>query len=222
MPNRTLNTIGGAMLAILALAQPLQAQNGRFQPLDQRTPPGKAGEWAAALGRATPAYNQHVRVMLPSKGTVTFYDTAQRKAHAKAAPAQVRLGVGFVFRVQLSNMPEFPGQSLYPSIEVIDRLHPPRGQADKFPIPVEFTVDEIRLALAGRMVTKVVYLEQPQLALPVGKPLPTATVAPWVNVLTEADRRGRPMAIVRLGSRTPGGDGDWAFFGRGGPLDVTK
>ena len=76
------------------------------------------------------------------------------------------MGVGYLFRVRVSDMPEFPGQSLYPSIEVIDRLHPPRGKVDKFPIPVELSADEIRLALSGRMITKVVYLEQPQLAIP--------------------------------------------------------
>ena len=106
--------------------------------------------------------------------------------------------------------------------EIIDRLHPPRGKADQFPIPVELTTDEIKLALAGRMITKIVFLEQPQLAYPDAAPLPTATIDPWKNLLTEADRRGRPMAIVRIGSRQPNGEGDWSFIGRGGPLGVSK
>lgn len=222
MRRPTLGMIGGFLLGLLAFTQTATAQNGRFQPLDQRTPPGVAGEWAGALGRATPAYNQPVRVILPTKGTVTFYDAAAKQAHAKAAPAQARMGVGYVFRVRISGMPEFPGRSLYPTIEVIDRLHPPRGKADRFPIPVELSADEIRLALAGRMVTKVVYLEQPQLAFPVGGPVPTATIEPRHNLVTEADRRGRPMAIVRLGSRQPAGEDDWTFIGRGGPLEVSQ
>ncbi|MFQ5732458.1 MAG: hypothetical protein ACE5KM_10965 [Planctomycetaceae bacterium] len=222
MRGTMLKTIGGAVLAIVVASRSLPAADGPFQPLDQNTPPGVAGAWAAALGRATPAYRQPVRVSLPSKGSVTFYDTAAKRTHSSPAPAQARMGVGFVFRVRLSDMPEFPNKVVYPSIEIIDRLHPPRGKADTFPIPVEFTADEIRLALAGRMITKVVYLEQPQLAYPTEKPIPTATIQPWKNLLTEADRRGRPMAIVRIGSRQPDGEDDWGFFGRGGPLEVSK
>jgi len=139
-----------------------------------------------------------------------------------AGPADARLGVGFTYRIRISNMPEFPKRSLYPSIELLDRLHPPRSKADRFPIPIAFTEDEIELALSGRLVTKVVYLEQPQLAVPLEEPLPTATIEPAVNLLKEADRRGRPMAIVRIGGRQPGGEAVWDFVGRGGPLQFSR
>lgn len=191
-----------------------------FQPLDQNVPPGVAGHWAGALGRATPLYLQPVRVHLPSKGSVTFYDVTTKKSHSKTSPALSRMGVGFTFRFKVSDMPEFPGVTLYPSVELIDRLHPPAGKADEFPIPLHLTEEEIRLASDGRMVTKVVYLEQPQLAIPSSDLLPTTTLAPEANLITEADRRGRPMAIIRIGSRVPSETDLWQFVGRGGPIQV--
>jgi len=221
--NRTTRALAAIAVALGTLCGTATAfaQGAVHQPLNQRTPPGVAGYWAAALGRATPLYLQPVKVALPSKGTVTFYDVAARKQYASAAPAMARLGVGFTFRVRidLDKTATTPATTLYPSIEVIDRLHPPLGKADQFPIPVRFTQDEIDLAVAGKMVTKVVYLEQPQLARPADDPLPTATIPPYENLLKEADRRGRPMLIVRLGGRQPD-SGPWSFLGRSGPFQV--
>lgn len=211
-----------ALAAAPAKGQLFRPSNGRHQPLNHNLPPGVAGYWAGALGRATPGYLQPVRVELPTKGNVTFIDVRRGKHRTAAAPALARFGVGFVYRFQISDMPEFPGVSLYPSVEVIDRLHPPRGKADEFPIPLQFTADEIALAAAGRMVTKVVYLEQPQLAVPDKRPLPTASISPHRNLLLEADRRGRPMAIIRLGSRLPDVNTGDRFFGRGGPLQLPQ
>ena len=193
-----------------------------YMPLNQNSPPGMAGRWAAALGRATPLYLQPVQVILPSKGSVTFYDVSHRKRQTKPAPALARMGVGFVFRFRITvdKTATSPAVTLYPSIELIDRLHPPLGEADKFPLPVRFTRQEIELALAGKMVTKVVYLEQPQLALPTSDPLPSVTLPPDRNLIKEADRRGRPMAIIRLGGRQPDSDEEWRFIGRGGPIQV--
>jgi hypothetical protein len=219
---RLLTVILVAAVASICGTTAAFAQGSVYQPLDQRTPPGVAGHWAAMLGRATPLYLQPVKVELPSQGSVTFYDVSTRKQHTVAAPAMARLGVGFTFRVRIDidRTATAPATTLYPSIEIIDRLHPPLGKADQFPIPVRFTQDEIELAAAGKMVTKVVYLEQPQLAIPADDPLPTTTIPPFENLLKEADRRGRPMLIVRLGGRQPDSKDAWSFIGRGGPLQV--
>lgn len=167
-------------------------------PLNHRTPPGVSGYWAGAIGRANDPRPQPIRVTLPSKGSVTIYGTAPLN---RPAPAVFGVGVGYTYRLQISGMPEFPGARLFPSVEIIDRLHPPRGMSNKFAIPVEFSREEIEFALEGRFVTKVVYLEQPQIASPLASPVPVETVAPDRNAIAEADQRGRPVAIVRLGGR---------------------
>lgn len=188
------------------------------QPLNQQSPPGMAGRWARVLGRSTPDYLQPIQIVLPTKGNVTFHLIREGKAHSEASPAFARVAVGALYRVKISDMPELPGKSLYPSIEIIDRLHPPRGKADAFPVPIKFTVEEIELAARGRLITKVVYLEQPQIAARREAPVPVTTLPPNRNLILEADRLGRPMAIVRLGARQPTEENFRTFFGPGGPI----
>ena len=136
------------------------------------------------------------------------------------SPAQFGLSLGRFYRLKLAGMPEFPGVELYPSVEIFDRLHPPAGKEEAYPIPVHFTEQELDLAAAGRMVTKVIYLEQPQLAqqVPFDADIRSIRLNPEVNLLQEADRLGRPMMIVRIGGRLPSLTGDDpGFFGDGAP-----
>jgi uncharacterized repeat protein (TIGR01451 family) len=72
-------------------------------------------------------------------------------------------------------------------------------------LPVNFTEEQIEAAIAVRLSTEVVYLEQPQLAV-VGdltQAMLSRVLPPDRNLLIEADRVGRPMALVRLGGRLP-------------------
>ncbi len=196
-----------------------------FQPLNQHLPPGTAASWARTAGRATPMYFQPIRFELPGLGTVTMFDQARNRPVSLPAPAQVGFAVGHVYRLRISHMPEFPGIELYPSIEVLDRLHPPDGLRDRFPVPVDFTRDEIELALDGRLVTRVVYLEQPQFAVPraLDKPMSVLTFPERENLFAEADRRGRPLVIIRIGGRLPSVHGpDPGFFGSRAPFLVSS
>lgn len=219
--------VGGMILTSLtsALAQG-PAQQGRYFPLDQHVPPGMVAEWAARLGKSTPGVLQPVRIALPSTGQVTFYQfAAQMQATDVKSPAVAGCAVGHTYRLKISHMPEFPGIDLYPTIEIVDRLHPPEGQSDRFPIPIEFTTDELELALDGHMVTRVVYLEQPELAglklRQNGSRIPT--LAGKSNLLAEADRLGRPMLIIRLGGRLPSALGNEpGFYGIPAPLTVMQ
>ncbi len=190
--------------------------------MDHRVSPGIWGQWVQAAGRVNGLEFQSISVELPSTGTVTWFvgsrDEVKTTANAKLAVAQS-------YRLKLSDMPEFPGIELYPTIELIDRLHPPAGHADKFSMPLSFTIDEIDAAIQGRMITKVVYLEQPQLALPFELSGDTAvrTVEPRANLIEEADKAGRPLALIRLGGRLPApNETQGAFFGNGAPVLVGK
>ena len=88
-------------------------------------------------------------------------------------------------------------------------------------MPIQLTTDEIEFALAGRLVTKVIFLEQPQRAIPkqLDERSAVVTLPSGRNLLAEADRLGRPMIILRLGGRLPNMHGsDPVFFGTGAPL----
>jgi len=194
-----------------------------YHPLDQRTPPGVAAYWNTINRIPTAGYYQPIRIQLPSTGKVRFFTGRGANDPALDAPSAVGVAAGHTYRFQITNMPEFPGIELFPSLEILDHLHPPTGLADRFPIPVRFLDDEIEAALRGRMITKVVYLEQPQRASSIDIRLPdaVATLPANENVLAEADRLGRPLLIIRLGARQPSPHRSNArFLGRNGPLHI--
>jgi hypothetical protein len=217
--------IAASLLAIAAswttTANAQATSRGRYFPLDQTTPPGVAGQWSTIRPGFAPVM-QPVRVELAGQGgQFVVYTGSDDQPAPLPAPAVVGLRVGSTYRLKISDMADFPGVELYPTVEMLDCLHPPRGREVEFAIPIVLTADEISSALDGRMVTKVIYLEQPDRATPVRN----ATAArnrfalPRENVLALADEAGRPMAIVRLGGRLPdaGAPGP-GFFGNCAPV----
>ena len=206
-------------------AQQFPSVNGRQFPVNQMSPPGTAAQWAANSGRGNLEYFQPVRVSLPTKGLVTYYEGSPHRSYDVKAPAQASLVVGQMYRMRISGMPEFPGVEFYPSIELIDRLHPPTCQVEDFPIEFELTEEEFEWAANGRLVTKVIYLEQPE-RVPVtllDEKQRITTIEPSQNAIAEADMLGRPVAIIRLGGRTPDpNQPDPRFFGPGGPIKVNQ
>ena len=73
-------------------------------------------------------------------------------------------------------------------------------------IPIELTLEDLELAMEGRFVTRIIYLEDPKLALPQAEDKEHQNwleVGPHDDPLAIADRLGRPMAILRIGGRVP-------------------
>jgi hypothetical protein len=204
MIRHLLNIVGLLFVAILLSPGEVDAQD-RYFPLHHRQPTGMAGRWSLLTHPQKHGAMQPVRVSLPSTGHVSFYSGSPQNRILTQAPSDVRMSVGHVYRFQVSGMPEFPGVELYPTVEILDRLHPPEGHAHEFPIPVELTEQEIETVLQDRMVTKVIYLEQPDLAHPADQEngIHVEDLPVGINLLKAADLRGRPMAILRIGGRTP-------------------
>lgn len=218
-------SIGGVQAATSLNAQDLTGKNPFYQPVNQNLPTGVAAYWAGASGKASPPYFQPVRVDVPSQGKVTVFHGPGHTPFELATERPFAILVGHVYRLKVSGMPEYPGVELYPSVELLDRLHPPPGEELNFPVPLQFTEEEIAAALDGRLVTKVIFLEQPNLAPPRKQtfPIPTPDYPASVNILAEADMVGRPMAILRLGSRVPwAGGADQGFYGAGTPVYIPQ
>lgn len=214
-----------AVFAVVAgvSATSLGQQGGYFQPLNEKMMPGFAADTLARVRQYDPSWLQPVRVELPTAGTVSVYSASPEPNATFESPAQFSVNAGHFYRLRIADMPEFPGVEVYPSIEILDRMHPPDRRASDYPIPVVLTEADIREAINGRMVTNVVYLEQPQLAAmldPLRREIPQS-VNPADNALQEADRLGRPMIIVRIGGRTPSEDYmPYMYYGSGGGFDA--
>jgi len=224
--------VAGLMIAILhgtVMAQgpggrPLAGPTGRYYPLDHRQAPGVAAQWQTTVKRGLYGYMQPVRIVLPGEGKISYYNGSPQAEVPTEAPSQARMMVGHVYRVKLSGMAGHPGLELYPTIELLDRLHPPEGKLDQYPIPVEFTEEEIKAAAEDRLVTKVLYLEQPDTATPVSNAARARVeeLDQRINLLEAADVRGRPMAIVRLGGRVPDPNSPTDEFFSASPLLLAR
>lgn len=137
------------------------------------------------------------------------------------APVTTGMLVGAVYRFRVTHIPDRPGEELYPTLEIIDRTYPEPGKEHRFPIPIVMTQEDLILALQGGMVTRVIYLEDAELARPVATGPSeqfSLDVPAHANALRTADELGRPVAILRIGSRVPSDlTGDLSSFLYGCP-----
>lgn len=193
-------------LACLGAADRLSAQSpGAYYPHSSFSPPGAIGSAQLLRGGLVPGYFQPVEIRAPEGVRVSLVVDGAF-ADPQAAPVSVGLLIGAVYRVRVSNIPQEEGVEVFPTIEVIDRLYAPSGEARRFPIPIDVTEDDLRLALEGRFVTRVIYLEDPVDPLPIVEGSAEKNwfdVGPGANPIQEADRLGRPLAVLRMGGRVP-------------------
>lgn len=130
----------------------------------------------------------------------------------------VSLQVGETYRMRVSNIPNQYGD-VYPSIELIDRMHAPPGKETRYPIPIDITAEELSMAMSGKYVTRVIYVEDPRRALGI-RDTPDQRyfeVMAQEDPFTVASSLGRPVAILRMGSLAPSFGGPSAGFLFGSP-----
>ncbi len=209
---------------VMATNASAMAQSGAcHEPLSEKLPPGFTAEVLARVRQHDPYWLQPVRVELPTEGTVSVYSASPDPLAMINSPAQFSVNTGHLYRLRLSDLPEFPGVEIYPSIEILDRLHPPQGSVGNYPIPIVLTEADLKEAIDGRLVTRVIYLENPRTAAaldPLRRGSPK-TISADQNALQEAGFLGRPMIIVRIGGRVPaGGNLPLSYFGTGGAFDL--
>jgi hypothetical protein len=120
------------------------------------------------------------------------------------APARQDFQQGAIYRLQLTNIPGRAGVELFPTIEVAPAT--PRTEAfiAHSYIPVQFTDADLDQVTSGNFVTKVIYLpddEYQEMAQAGIEELVSTRLDPGVDPVTEADRRGSILAIVRIGNK---------------------
>jgi hypothetical protein len=198
---------GLIMVAIIMAAAPAaEAQNRPFHTFySADMPPGTIGAAQLMRGGPLPGYFQPVEITAPQDTHMAMalegvFQTPQ------PAPLRAALLVGKPYRLKVTNIPFHVGEEVYPSVEIINRLYPPPGTEVKYPIPIELTREELEMALHGQYVVRVIYLENPHTALPVREDRQQQRyfeVGAKQDPLEVADALGRPVAILRLGSRVP-------------------
>lgn len=119
-------------------------------------------------------------------------------------PGRQDFGQGAIYRLKLSNIAGRPGVTLYPTLEVA----PVTPRTDAFlahaSIPVQFSEEDFDQVVGGNFVTKVIYLPDPEfqeLALSGVETLVSTRLDPGVDPVSEADRRGSILAVLRIGGK---------------------
>ena len=188
--------------------------------LDSNQPPGAVAAAQVARGARGVGTFQAVSLSGPPGLKIALARDGQFLPPLEA-PVTTGMLVAGVYRFRVTSIPFRPGEELYPSLEVIDRIYPPAGREHRFPIPVILTEEDLRLALDGGLVTRVIYLEDSEIAEPIDTTAETQIVhniPSSDNALQVADQLGRPVAILRIGSRVPlNPDGDLTEFLYGCP-----
>lgn len=184
-------------------------------------PPGAIGSQQLMRGGPLPGYFQPVEIKAP-EGVQISPAVAGGFEDPSTGTLTAGFLIGAVYRLRVTNIPLQEGIEVYPTVEVIDRTYPPVGQEFKFPIPIELTQEELEIAAEGRFVTRVIYIEDPDSAVPVarkGNEQAYFEVQVGDNPLDVADSLGRPVAIMRMGARVPDAQGpDDAFLFGAPPL----
>lgn len=111
---------------------------------------------------------------------------------------------GRLYQMELANIPNTQGRSLYPTLEIAPAS--PRTQAflDHNMVPIEFTDNDFDQVFAGNFVTKVIYLPNPEfqgLATAGVGTLVNTQLEPGVDPISEAKHRGSILAVIRIGNK---------------------
>jgi hypothetical protein len=204
----------------LGTAAMLSAQQPGVHYLHQGImPPGAIGSRQLQRGGPLPGYFQPVEIKAPPGALVSLAVNCQFD-EPRQGPRKVGMLIGSVYRMRVTNIRLAEGAEVFPTIEVIDRIYPPAGQERRFAIPIDITEEDLKLAIAGKFVTRVIYLEDPRSALPARDNPQSQTwfdTAPGQDPLAVADGLGRPVAILRLGGRLPDQNEDPRVFFFGSP-----
>jgi uncharacterized repeat protein (TIGR01451 family) len=140
---------------------------------------------------------------------VSFYQ-ATPEGKEFTTPVTAGFRPGYSYRIKVSGVPGHPNQVFYPTLEVRGMLiMPPAIRAADHPAPVVFTSDDLDQVAAGAFLTKIIFLEHPDQALPTA----TKPDEPWevqavsvADAVAEARVRGRTMLILRYGGREVSAD----------------
>ena len=200
--------------ALIAETQTLCAQS---RVNDRNMPPGAIAWRRQLIEPSLETFSQPVKVVVPDGVNVQVWNQGSF-GQTGAQDLLVGLQIGPVYRLKVTTSIRGVSQDIYPSIELVDRLYPPDGLRLKHPVKIVIDPADVENALSGKLVNKVIYLENPKTALPYRQ---AADDQPFFDVPYSADAyevaesMGRPMAILRIGSRQPipaDDDGNFAFY----------
>lgn len=164
----------------------------------RRTQPGPRPE------SFLPDRMQPVEISGPA-GMLISIETATGWSPMQPAPLRMGLMVGEPYRLRIGGIAGRDGEEVFPSVRVLAKLAAPPGTAWRFPVEIAVDDDDLRTALGGSLVRRVVYAscepERPDVV-----PGAWFDVRPGDDALEVARTLGDPVAEVVIGNRVPARD----------------
>jgi hypothetical protein len=196
-------------LAWLMGSGPETARTGAAELVTDRARPGAIGvERGTQRGPRPESFlpdrMQPVEISGPP-GMLVSIETAAGWSSMQPAPLRMGLLVGSPYRLRIGGIEGHEGDELFPTVRVLAKLAAPPGMAWRFPVEVVIDDDDLRTALGGSLVRRIIYAscepERPDI-------LPGAwfDVRPGDDALEVARTLGDPVAEVVIGNRVPSRD----------------
>ncbi len=144
----------------------------------------------------------------PANMTITWDTTGNGTFDSEPlmSPDRQNLSSGVIYRFQLSNIPGRRDTTLYPTIEVSSVTPRTESYLKYNAIPIGFTDSDLDQVAAGNFLTKVIYMPDPKFTEDDNSATATLVsyrLAPGVDPIVEADRRGSIFAIIRMHNTNP-------------------
>lgn len=118
-------------------------------------------------------------------------------------PARYDFQQSAVYQLKLSDIPNWEGVDLYPTLEVRDAHPNTLAYLQHNAVPVEITEEDLEHVNKSNMVTKVIYLPDPEFqsrAIAV-ETLVSTRLDPGTDPVQQAERMGTLMLILRFGNK---------------------
>lgn len=153
-----------------------------------------------------PQMQAQVFFQYPQTATITLHGSDNETR--LRIPARLPVSTGQTLKGTLSTIPDYSGLELTVSVELAGVAPQTRRFLEHSALPVALTSDDVEQAVAGNMVTKVIYLpnsDNAEASVAAVEILATTRLDPGVNPFTTAAKKGFILAVVRLGNRAEEG-----------------
>lgn len=175
--------------------------------------PGMVGPGMGGPGMAGPGLpgmqpyaglTTQIRFVGPESMQIGWQDGPNHYAENQlTAPGRYNFNQGFIYRLKLDRIPDREGPPLYPTLQVYP-VHPAtEAYLSHNSVPILLNQEDFQQVDGNNFVTKVIYLPDPQhqeLAIPGAEVLVSTRLEPGIDPISEADRRGTIMAVLRVGN----------------------
>jgi len=176
--------------------------------LAARSGAGPAAGGGAAYGPFGAVNYQPVQILFDKpQGMMVAWDVSgigRYDSSPLIVPGRQNFQQGGIYRLKVTGIEGRPGLDLYPTLEVGKASPRTSAYLAHSAIPIQITEEDFDQVTSANFVTKVIYVPDPEyqeLALAGVDTLVSTRLDPGVDPITEADRRGAILAILRIGNK---------------------